>query len=137
MALSTLRRKQTSASFPDGCFGVVIGIITVMLIARSSAASTFCKTRSRVVRHSLDLHQQVQPGHSHWSPLARRAHAERADLRRRDRAPVAASIELSVPFLDITNNFFGGKLMVSGGGKTSHKSHFRARCRSLKKPARR
>src|SRR6185436_14950404 len=29
------------------------------------------------------------------------------------------AIELSVPFLDITNNFFGGKLMVSGGGKTS------------------
>jgi ABC-type antimicrobial peptide transport system permease subunit len=29
------------------------------------------------------------------------------------------AIELSVPFLDITNNFFGGKLLVSGGGKTS------------------
>ena len=29
------------------------------------------------------------------------------------------AVELSVPFLDITNNFFGGKLMVSGGGKTS------------------
>ena len=25
------------------------------------------------------------------------------------------AIELSVPFLDITNNWFGGKLMVSGG----------------------
>ena len=29
------------------------------------------------------------------------------------------AIELSVPFLDITNNFFGQKLLVSGGGKTS------------------
>src|SRR5688572_17266556 len=29
------------------------------------------------------------------------------------------AIELSVPFLDITNNWFGGRLMVSGGGKTS------------------
>src|SRR4029453_6726523 len=29
------------------------------------------------------------------------------------------AVELSVPFLDITNNWFGGKLMVSGGGKTS------------------
>src|SRR4029079_8498013 len=29
------------------------------------------------------------------------------------------TIELSVPFLDITNNFFGGRLTVSGGGKTS------------------
>jgi len=29
------------------------------------------------------------------------------------------AVELSVPFLDITNNWFGGKLLVSGGGKTS------------------
>nr|MBA2524538.1 ABC transporter permease [Pyrinomonadaceae bacterium] len=29
------------------------------------------------------------------------------------------TVELSVPFLDITNNFFGQKLLVSGGGKTS------------------
>src|SRR5437588_9209285 len=29
------------------------------------------------------------------------------------------AVELSVPFLDITNNFFGQKLLVSGGGKTS------------------
>jgi putative ABC transport system permease protein len=28
-------------------------------------------------------------------------------------------VELSVPFLDITNNFFGQKIMVTGGGKTS------------------
>jgi ABC-type antimicrobial peptide transport system permease subunit len=29
------------------------------------------------------------------------------------------AVELSVPFLDITNNFFGQKLLVSGGGKTT------------------
>jgi ABC-type antimicrobial peptide transport system permease subunit len=29
------------------------------------------------------------------------------------------AVEISVPFLDITNNFFGQKLLVSGGGKTT------------------
>jgi putative ABC transport system permease protein len=29
------------------------------------------------------------------------------------------AVELSVPFLDITNNFFGQKLLVSGSGKTT------------------
>src|SRR5256886_8590327 len=29
------------------------------------------------------------------------------------------SVELAVPFLEITNNFFGQKILVSGGGKTS------------------
>src|ERR1700686_3632112 len=29
------------------------------------------------------------------------------------------TVELAVPFLEITNNFFGQKIMVSGGGKTS------------------
>src|SRR5437899_11501788 len=29
------------------------------------------------------------------------------------------TIEVAVPFLEITNNFFGQKILVSGGGKTS------------------
>jgi hypothetical protein len=29
------------------------------------------------------------------------------------------AVEVAVPFLEITNNFFGQKIMVSGGGKTS------------------
>src|SRR5207253_11172141 len=29
------------------------------------------------------------------------------------------TVETAVPFLEITNNFFGQKIMVSGGGKTS------------------
>ena len=29
------------------------------------------------------------------------------------------AVEVSVPFLDITSNFFGRKINVSGGGKTS------------------
>src|SRR5258705_7990333 len=29
------------------------------------------------------------------------------------------TVELAVPFLEITNNFFGQKIMVSGGGKPS------------------
>jgi ABC-type antimicrobial peptide transport system permease subunit len=29
------------------------------------------------------------------------------------------TVELAVPFLEITNNFFGKKILVSGGGKTS------------------
>ena len=33
--------------------------------------------------------------------------------------PRLPAVEVSVPFLDITNNFFGQKIMVSGGGKTS------------------
>src|SRR5260370_27259839 len=29
------------------------------------------------------------------------------------------TVELAVPFLEITNNFFGKKILVSGGGKSS------------------
>jgi len=29
------------------------------------------------------------------------------------------TVEVAVPFLEITNNFFGQKILVSGGGKTS------------------
>src|SRR2546428_2706522 len=29
------------------------------------------------------------------------------------------AVEVAVPFLEITNNFFGQKILVSGGGKTS------------------
>src|SRR5256886_17701165 len=45
----------------------------------------------------------------------------RKELTYDDAIALAAlpAIEISVPFLDITNNFFGQKLMVSGGGKTS------------------
>ena len=71
MALATLRANKLRSFLT--VFGVVIGIITVMLIA--SIISGIDVSVSRVVRHSLDLYQQVQPGHSHRPAVTRRADA--------------------------------------------------------------
>ena len=119
MALATLRANKLRSFLT--VFGVVIGVITVMLIASiiSGIDVSVKKEVESFGTRSIFI-SKFNPGHSHRPHVARRAHAQRADLRRRDRAcrncrrsklPFPSSIS---PTTSLARN-----CMVSGGGKTS------------------
>src|SRR2546423_333493 len=118
MALQTLRANKLRSALT--VIGVVIGVWTVMAIASiisgideavKKAVESF-GTRSVII-------SKFDPG----IHVGRRSREERMrkNLTYDDAMALRAlpTIETSVPFLDITNNFFGGKLNVSVGGKTS------------------
>jgi putative ABC transport system permease protein len=100
-------------------FGVVIGIITVMLIASIISGIDVSVKREVESFGTRSIYiSKYNPGHSHRPHVARRANAQRVDLRRRDR--VARCRRLSCQFPSSTSpTTFWRKLMVSGGGKTS------------------
>src|SRR5882724_11060495 len=113
MAISTLRGNKLRSFLT--VFGVVIGIITVMLIA--SIISGIDVSVQREVEsfgtRSIFI-SKYNPG-IHIGRMSREERM-RKELTYDDAISLSTlpAIELSVPFLDITNNFFGGKLMVSG-----------------------
>ena len=120
MAFATLRNNKLRSFLT--IFGVIIGVITVMLISSIiSGIDVAVKkqvesfgTRSIFLR-KFDI-KAVNTG--------RRTQEERMrkPLTMEDAEAIAqlSSIEVAVPFLDITSNFFGQKLLVSGkNGKTS------------------
>ncbi len=120
MAFNTLRGNKLRSFLT--IFGVIIGVITVMLISSIiSGIDTAVKkqvesfgTRSIFLR-KFDI-QAV--GHGRRTQEERmRKPLTMDDAEALNRLP---TIEVAVPFLDITNNFFGQKLLVSGrNGKTS------------------
>ena len=118
MALSTLLANKLRSFLT--VFGVVIGIITVMLIASiiSGIDVSVKKEVESFGTRSIYI-SKFNPG-IHIGRLSREERM-RKELTYEDSVALSGlpTIELSVPFLDITNNFFGQKLMVSGGGKTS------------------
>ena len=60
---STLRANKLRSFLT--VFGVIIGVITVMLIASIISGHRHGgDARSRIVRHPLDVHQQVRSRHS-------------------------------------------------------------------------
>ena len=118
MALQTLRANKLRSSLT--VVGVVIGVWTVMAIASiisgideavKKAVESF-GTRSIII-------SKFDPG----IHVGRRSREERMrkNLTYDDAMALRTlpSVETSVPFLDITNNFFGSKLNVSANGKTS------------------
>src|SRR5256714_6813564 len=118
MALQTLRANKLRSALT--VVGVVIGVWTVMAIASiisgideavKKAVESF-GTRSIII-------SKFDPG----IHVGRRSREERMrkNLTYDDAMALRAlpTIETSVPFLDITNNFFGGKLNVSANRKTS------------------
>jgi ABC-type antimicrobial peptide transport system permease subunit len=118
MAIDTLRANKLRSFLT--VFGVVIGVITVMLIA-SIISGIDVSVRKEVESfgtRSIYI-SKFNPG-IHIGRLSREERM-RKQLTYDDAIAIAAlpTIELSVPFLDITNGFFGDKLTVSGGGKTS------------------
>jgi putative ABC transport system permease protein len=118
MALSTLLANKLRSFLT--VFGVVIGIITVMLIASiiSGIDVSVKKEVESFGTRSMYL-SKYNPG-IHIGRLSREERM-RKELTYDDSIALSGlpTVELSVPFLDITNNFFGQKLLVSGGGKTT------------------
>jgi putative ABC transport system permease protein len=118
MALSTLVANKLRSFLT--VFGVVIGIITVMLIASiiSGIDVSVKKEVESFGTRSIYI-SKYNPG-IHIGRLSREERM-RKELTYEDAEALAGlpTVELSVPFLDITNNFFGQKLLVSGGGKTT------------------
>ncbi|HKE57238.1 MAG TPA: ABC transporter permease, partial [Pyrinomonadaceae bacterium] len=118
MAIATLYANKLRSFLT--VFGVVIGIITVMLIA--SIISGIDVSVKREVE-SFGVRSMYISKYNPGIHIGRMSREERMRKQLTYDDAMALStlpaIELSVPFLDITNGFFGGKLLVSGGGKTS------------------
>src|SRR3982751_2564555 len=118
MAISTLRANKLRSVLT--VVGVVIGVWTVMAIASIiSGIDTAVKKEIESFGTRSIYISKFNPG-IHIGRLSREERM-RKELTYDDAVALQSlpAIELSVPFLDITNNFFGGKLLVSGGGKTS------------------
>jgi ABC-type antimicrobial peptide transport system permease subunit len=118
MAVSTLLANKLRSFLT--VFGVVIGVITVMLIASiiSGIDVSVKKEVESFGTRSIFI-SKFNPG-IHVGRLSREERM-RKELTYDDAIALQSlpAVEISVPFLDITNNFFGQKLLVSGGGKTT------------------
>src|SRR5437660_9945302 len=118
LALATLRDNKLRSFLT--VIGVIIGVVTVMLIASiiSGIDTAFTKEVESFGTRSMYI-SKYNPG----------IHVGRLSREERMRKPLTyddaialgrlPTVEIAVPFLEITNNFFGQKIMVSGGGKTS------------------
>lgn len=119
MAFDTLRGNKLRSFLT--IVGVVVGVITVMLISSiiSGINVAIEKEVESFGTRSIFLYKNnIGFGHG------RRTQEER--MRRpltfddAEAIKGLASIETAVPFLDVSNNFFGSKIMVTGkNGKTS------------------
>jgi ABC-type antimicrobial peptide transport system permease subunit len=118
LALGTLRSNKLRSFLT--VIGVIIGVVTVMLIASiiSGVDTSVRKEVESFGTRSMYI-SKYNPG-IHVGRLSREERL-RKPLTYDDAIALAKlpAIELAVPFLDITNNFFGQKLLVSGGGKTT------------------
>src|SRR5437868_13770131 len=119
MALDTLRANKLRSFLT--IVGVVVGVITVMLI--SSIISGINVAVEKQVEsfgtRSIFLYK-MDIGIRTSAPS--REERMRKSLTRDDAEAVGRlnSIEVAVPYLNITNNFFGQKINVTGkNGKTS------------------
>ena len=119
MALDTLRSNKLRSFLT--IVGVVVGVVTVMLI--SSVISGINVAIEKQVEsfgtRSIFLYK-FNIGFSH----GRRSQEERMrkPLTLDDAEAIKAlpTIETAVPFLDVSNNFFGSKTIVTGkNGKSS------------------
>ncbi|MFL6256837.1 MAG: ABC transporter permease [Pyrinomonadaceae bacterium] len=118
MGLQTLRANKLRSFLT--VIGVMIGVITVMLIASiiSGIDEQVKKEIESFGTRSIFV-MKFDPG-IHIGRLSREERM-RKELTYDDAIAISQlpALELSVPFLDITNNFFGKKITVSTKGKTS------------------
>ena len=118
MALSTLRANKLRSSLT--VMGVVIGVWTVMAIA--SIISGIDEAVKREIESWGTRTIQVfkfDPG-IHIGRLSREERM-RKELTYDDAIAISKlpTVELCVPFLDLTNDYFGQKILVTANGKTS------------------
>ena len=118
MALATLRANKLRSFLT--VIGVIIGVVTVMLIASIIAGFDVAVTSEVESFGTRSLYiSKYNPG-IHVGRLSREERM-RKPLTYDDAIDLATlpAVETAVPFLEITNDFFGQKILVSGGGKTS------------------
>jgi putative ABC transport system permease protein len=118
LALGTLRANKLRSALT--VVGVVIGVVTVMSIASiiSGIDTAVKKEVESFGTRSIFLYKfDLGPRTGNMS----REERLRPDLTVEDAAAVAQlpSVEIAVPLLNITNNFFGQKMLVGRKGKTS------------------
>ncbi|MGI8786640.1 MAG: ABC transporter permease [Pyrinomonadaceae bacterium] len=119
MALATLRSNKLRSFLT--IIGVVVGVITVMLISSiiSGIKVAVEKQVESFGTRSIFLYKFDIGFHA-----GRRSQEERMrkplTVEDADAIKKLPTIETAVPFLDVSNNFFGQKIMVTGkNGKTS------------------
>src|SRR5918992_3182341 len=118
MGLQTLRANKLRSFLT--VIGVMIGVITVMLIA------SIISGIDEQVKKEIESFGTRPIFISKYEPGIRVGRLSREERMRKELTYDDAlalgelpSVELAVPFLDITNNFFGRKIKVSTEGKTS------------------
>ena len=118
MALATLRANKLRSFLT--VIGVMIGVITVMSIASiiSGVDTAVRKELESFGTRSIFLYK-FDIGLRTSAPT--REERMRKDLTFDDAMAIGRlpAVELAVPFLDVTNNYFGQKINVSANGKTS------------------
>src|ERR671929_447219 len=118
MALATLRANKLRSFLT--VFGVVIGIITVMLIASIISGIDVSVKREVESFGTRSIYiSKYNPG-IHIGRMSREERM-RKELTYDDAIALRSlpAVELSVPFLDISSNFFGTKMTVTANGKSS------------------
>lgn len=119
MAIDTLRSNKLRSFLT--IFGVLVGVITVMLI--SSVISGFDMAIKKEVEsfgtRSIFLYK-FEIGFTHGNRTREERMRKSLTLDDAEAISKLPTIETAVPFLDISNNFFGQKILVTGkNGKTS------------------
>src|SRR5213596_410737 len=118
MALATLRANKLRSFLT--VIGVIIGVVTVMLIASIIAGFDVAVTREVESFGTRSMYISKYNAGIHVGRLSREERM-RKPLTYEDAIDLSKlpALQTAVPFLDISSNFFGQKIQVSGGGKTS------------------
>lgn len=119
MAINTLRANKLRSFLT--IFGVVIGIITVMLMASLISGVTVAveKQVESFGTRSIFLYK-FEIGVRVGNPTREERMRKPLTVEDADAIARLTTIEVAVPFLDVSNNFFGQKTLVTGqNGKTS------------------
>lgn len=119
MAFATLRANKLRSFLT--IFGVIIGVITVMLISSIISGINVAveKEVEQFGTRSIFLYK-MEIGIRTSQPTREERMRKPLTMDDADAIRNLASIEAAVPFLDISNNFFGQKILVTGkNGKTS------------------
>src|SRR5437773_9662102 len=118
MALATLRANKLRSFLT--VIGVIIGLVTVLLIASIIAGFDLAVNREVESFGTRSMYISKYNAGIHVGRLSREERM-RKPLTYEDAIDLAKlpALETAVPFLDISSNFFGQKIQVSGGGKSS------------------
>lgn len=119
MAIDTLKGNKLRSFLT--IFGVVVGVITVMLISSiiSGIDTAFTKEIESFGTRSIFLYK-FDIGVRTSAPSREERMRKPLTVDDAEAIRELASVETAVPFLDVSSNFFGQKVLVTGkNGKTS------------------